>query len=381
MNPFRRISIAFGALATAAFLAVASHSVQAQRYDFQWYSGAAQTWVYEAAPKLLLDVYDDPSTPEEDVYFRIWNTIATELSYLSTISDLQIDTGTATPSMFKSLSVWNYSGYVRFFTYAPGAIPGLLDDGARLSFTGNYAVGKGASGPKPDGVNPGEYVVLKAVLADGVHYSDVVAALDVGLSSRYVEGPYNSWTAENKQTYRAGAPQGLRFTLLVHSIVPNTWNPDGHGLFMTHRRVDNDLNIAPSVTATAAAGRAIAVHDSPAAMGAEALRSAAVVLVVAPAWTDGAVLPDPQLVAAEIVQLGGARPRLVVADLTSVRVGAETWPADLVVAGTDPARVGLVTEFVLAARAARALPDAAAIAKRRGLPHEAERWEIAVIAD
>ena len=71
MNPFRRISIAFGALATAAFLAVASHSVQAQRYDFQWYSGAAQTWVYEAAPKLLLDVYDDPSTPEEDVYFRI----------------------------------------------------------------------------------------------------------------------------------------------------------------------------------------------------------------------------------------------------------------------------------------------------------------------
>ncbi len=131
----------------------------------------------------------------------------------------------------------------------------------------------------------------------------------------------------------------------------------------------------------AAAPRAIVVHDSPAEMDPKTLRRAAVVLVVAPAWKDGDVVPDPQQVAAEVARLGGARLRLVVADLTSVRVGEETWPADLVVAGTDPARVGLVTEFVLAARAARALPDASAIARRRGLPEAAADWEVAVIAD
>jgi len=131
----------------------------------------------------------------------------------------------------------------------------------------------------------------------------------------------------------------------------------------------------------AAAGRLVVVCDSPADIEAKELREAAVVLVVSPAWTDGAVAPDPQRVAAEIAQRGGARPRLVVADLTTVQIGQETWPADQIVAGTDPARVGLVTEFVLAARAARALPDAAAIAKRRGLPEEAAHWEVAVIAD
>lgn len=131
----------------------------------------------------------------------------------------------------------------------------------------------------------------------------------------------------------------------------------------------------------ATARRAIVVHDSPAGMDAKSLRHAAVVLVVAPAWKDGVVAPDPQQVAAEVVRLGGARPRLIVADLTSVRVGQETWLADLVVAGTDPARVGLVTEFLLAARAARALPDAGAIARRRGLPEAAADWGVAVIAD
>jgi hypothetical protein len=131
----------------------------------------------------------------------------------------------------------------------------------------------------------------------------------------------------------------------------------------------------------ATAGRVITVVEAPAELGAEALRRAEVVVAVAPAWTDGAVVPDPEAVAAEVARLGGRRPRLIVADLTTVQVGAESWPANMIVAGTDPARVGLVTEFVLAARAARVIPDAASIARRRGLSEAAATWEIAVIAD
>jgi hypothetical protein len=90
---------------------------------------------------------------------------------------------------------------------------------------------------------------------------------------------------------------------------------------------------------------------------------------------------DPQRLAERAIQAGRPAPRLVVADLTSVQVGAEPWAADMIVAGADPARVGLVTEFVLAARSARALPDAAAIARRRGLAPDAATWATAVIAD
>jgi hypothetical protein len=131
----------------------------------------------------------------------------------------------------------------------------------------------------------------------------------------------------------------------------------------------------------ATTGRTITVLDAAAKLGADALREAAVVVVVTPAWTDGAVVPDPAAIAGEVVRLGGRRPCLVVADLTTVQVGAERWAADMIVAGTDPARVGVVTEFVLAARAARAIPDAASIARRRGLPGTAATWELAVIAN
>lgn len=131
----------------------------------------------------------------------------------------------------------------------------------------------------------------------------------------------------------------------------------------------------------ATTNRVLTVLDSPAGLASDALRKAAVVVAIAPAWTNGAVVPDPEAVAAEVLRFGGRSPCLVVADLTSPQVGGERWPADMIVAGIDPARVGLVTEFVLAARAARVLPDAAAIARRRGLPGDAADWDVAVIAD
>jgi hypothetical protein len=76
--------------------------------------------------------------------------------------------------------------------------------------------------------------------------------MNVGISTAYVEGIYNTWTTAQKTAYRAGASQGLRIALLVHSIVPNTYNPDGHGLFVTHRLVASADETTPRITVLSA---------------------------------------------------------------------------------------------------------------------------------
>ena len=89
-------------------------------YDFQWYSGASQPWVYEAAAMLSIDVYEDLSTPENDVFFKIRNNISTPLGYLSRIFQVQIDTGTTAPAMFSNLGIWDSSPDVYFYNQTPG---------------------------------------------------------------------------------------------------------------------------------------------------------------------------------------------------------------------------------------------------------------------
>jgi hypothetical protein len=210
-------------------------SAQALTYDFTWYSGASQTWVYEAGPKLLVDVYEDLSTPENDVFFRFRNGIDTDLGYLSSIVELEIDTGTVAPNMFAGVSIWDHSTGVNFNMYTPCSPTTLLCGSTRIAWSGDYASGGLAnSGPKSAGVNPDEYLTLRAMLGDGFGFSDVGDALSVGMSSSYVDGHYGEWSTAQKNIYRAGATEGLRFALLVQSIVPNSWNPDGHGLFVTH---------------------------------------------------------------------------------------------------------------------------------------------------
>ena len=123
------------------------------------------------------------------------------------------------------------------FTIKLPEIPLNLIDLAspRISWTGDYAVGNINVGvPKTDGVNPGEYATIRAVLNNGFQFADVINAMDIGLTTTYVDGPYSDWTQAEKDAYRAGAPTGLRFAMLVHSIVPNEWNQDGHGLFVTN---------------------------------------------------------------------------------------------------------------------------------------------------
>jgi hypothetical protein len=210
-----------------------------------------------------VDVYEDPTTPENDVFFRLRNGLDVPLYYngepldhsQSSLVDLQFDTGSLQPSMFSELSIWSFSGDVKIQMNAPGNPSTLLDQSgsiSRIAWSGEYAFGrKSTSVTKTDGVNPAESLTLRAVLAPGVTFADVIAALDRGMSSAYVAGHFGEWTTAQKQTYRAEAPKGLRIAILMQSIVPNAWNPDGHGLYVTRGRAAPPVSAPVIESATA----------------------------------------------------------------------------------------------------------------------------------
>ena len=252
--PFLQFRSIFSWLVVALFFSLPSHAETTYSYDFQWYSGASQTWVFDAAPMLIVDVYEDFSTPENDVFFKFYNNINTELGYDSSLDFLQIDTGTDAPNMFSELSIWDSSPDVLFNITSPGTPLTLIDlAAARISWEGDYAMGKiSDSAPRSDGVNPGEFVTFRAILSPGLQFADVINAMNVGITTTYVYGPYVGWTQAEKDAYRAGAPLGLRFSLLVRSIVPNSWHQDGHGLFVTNALINIDTNVSPQITSLSA---------------------------------------------------------------------------------------------------------------------------------
>jgi hypothetical protein len=253
VNP--SFGLARKALALCGALLGLSASAEVHTYDVVWYSGASQTWVYEAGAKVLVDVYDDLATPENDVVFRIRNAIDTELGYQSSVSDLQIDTGTVSPDMVSgmNLDLANSVGFFDYYVYPPGSKKTLIDDAAnRVAWMGEFAAGRTKNADRTGGVNPGEALVLRLQLAPGVTFTDVIQAVDTGLSTTYLEGRYNQWTNAQRALYRAEAVKGLRVALLVHSIVPNSWHPDGHGLFVLHRKVSVGDEGGPQITAATA---------------------------------------------------------------------------------------------------------------------------------
>ncbi len=111
-------------------------------------------------------------------------------------------------------------------------------------------------------------------------------------------------------------------------------------------------------------------------VGAEAL-----VLVVAPDWDGKEVVPDPSAVAADLARAGWPAPRLVVVDLLEPTVGPGGWAADMMVAGTDTARVALATDYILRARAEGKVPDLPELARRRGLPEGELGWSVESLVD
>ncbi|HID45709.1 MAG TPA: hypothetical protein EYP34_08145, partial [Chromatiaceae bacterium] len=244
----------FACLAIIGLLPFSAYARTTYTYDFQWYSGADQPWVHDASSKLVVQVYEDTNTPENDVYFTFRNKIDTVLGEGSSIVFTQIDTGTDAPDMFNSISIWDHSPGIAYHMNPVGNPYTLIDIAAdRIDWNGDYAPGKiSDSAPKTDGINPNQYITFKAILKDGMTFADVINAMNVGMTTSYVTGPYNEWTQAQKDAYRAGAPAGLRFAYLVHSIVPNSWHPDGHGLFVTNSQVSVTNNEEPQITSLTA---------------------------------------------------------------------------------------------------------------------------------
>ncbi len=208
-----------------------------QTYDFFWYAGATPDFVWQAATSLKLDVYEDASTPENDVLFRFRNVIDNGYDE-GGIVNLFVDTG-AEGSLFTGFSL-AYRSSSALFT-SPGDIDAQNMDSGQAAFmqfgkvelSPEFSYGRAVSG-WTSSVAPGEFITLRATLAAGADLADVFGAIDAGLASNYSDAGY--WTQMTPQEladYKAGASQGLRFSMLFHGVVPNYVNQDGHGLYVT----------------------------------------------------------------------------------------------------------------------------------------------------
>ena len=208
-----------------------------QTYSFFWYAGATPDFVWQAGTSILLDVFEDHSTPQNDVLFRFRNVIDNGYDE-GGIVNLFMDTGSA-GDLFSDVSIGARSA--GSFFYNPGDLdPANLDSGqvaflqfGKVALTPEMAWGRSETG-LISGVNPGEFLSLRATLADGADISDVFGALDLGLAGNYTAAPYwGQMTSEELAEYKADASAGLRFGMLFHGVVPNYVNQDGHGLYVT----------------------------------------------------------------------------------------------------------------------------------------------------
>ncbi len=238
-------------------------------YDFTWYSGALEVWCYQGAGRVFVDVFEDPAWPDS-VFFRFRNGLGNPLYFdgqlldhsLSSIVGIQLDTGTALPGMFTSVIRHDAVGYVEMPVHIPGTPQTLLDQSgsiSRIAWSGDFGASRRSESlPKTDGINIDESLTLRAQLAAGVTFANVVAAMDVGMSDAYVsKDSYLLWTTAEKTLYRATATAGLRVAMEVNSIVPNTWDPDGHALYVSRGRVDPTAAGAPQITSVTATPMAL----------------------------------------------------------------------------------------------------------------------------
>jgi Ca2+-binding RTX toxin-like protein len=201
-------------------------------YDFFKFGGAPTDFVSAAGPSLLLDVYEDLSTAENDVVFRLRNTLDNDYDS-STIVNIAFDTGTMGSALFTAVSISGQSPGVSL--QMPGNSDSLLG-GDNIRFTKDYTIGfSDSTATGSDGVNLNEWLSVRALLAPLYDFADVISALGTGMASTYTDALDTAhMTDEEKSEYNAGAVQGLRVSLLLWSVVPNSVESAGHGLFVTH---------------------------------------------------------------------------------------------------------------------------------------------------
>ena len=110
------------ALFSAVLLGPLTVGAQVFSYDFVWYTGAKQTWVYEAGQRITVDVYQDASLGDGVVLFRFKNGLDDPLIYngavldhsLSIDAEQQFDTGTEDPGMITGVYIWEAYGDEKF---------------------------------------------------------------------------------------------------------------------------------------------------------------------------------------------------------------------------------------------------------------------------
>lgn len=136
-----------------------------QTYNFFWYAGANPDFVWQAGTSILMDVFEDHSTPENDVLFRFRNVIDNGYDE-GGIVNLFMDTGSV-HGLFTDVSIGARSAGALFTS--PGDLdPANLDSGqsaflqfSKVALSPEMAWGRAASG-LISGVNPGEFLSLRA---------------------------------------------------------------------------------------------------------------------------------------------------------------------------------------------------------------------------
>lgn len=193
-HSLRRSSLA-ALVATALMAPVATADV----YDFSMMTGGATGTLAWAGKHVLVEVTQGPTSPASTVLFKFTNAIPVPAGdpQTSNIVGIWFDTGTQTDlftgmsvaAMTSGVSMIMNTNYVHVFfeRFKPAITP-------------NYTVTRTPNYNTNWGVSPGESLTIAATLAPGKSLSDVLDALDQGITS-------------------ATAASGLRVVALVQHIL------------------------------------------------------------------------------------------------------------------------------------------------------------------
>ncbi|UCF68613.1 MAG: hypothetical protein JSV80_04785 [Acidobacteriota bacterium] len=103
-------------------------------------------------------------------------------------------------------------------------------------------------------------------------------------------------------------------------------------------------------------------------------------VVIAPVWSADGTEPRLEAIAEALETRGYPQPDLVLSDLFTPRIGAESWAADTLVAASGWKPVALVSRYILEARARGRVPDAGALAAALQISLDELEWKRKALA-
>lgn len=173
-----RAALVAGALSIA--FSVSAQASAVYTYDFKKTGGPGGG----SGSDLFVEVSENLSTLANDVLFKftselpIYNPLK-----LPSISRLYFDTGSYTSLFTGSMSITETSGLVNLIPTTPQYHPFFQ---SVSPFTPDYQFGLSTTFPLDNplnGINPGEYAIVTAMLGGSNTFADVMSAMNVGLGS------------------------------------------------------------------------------------------------------------------------------------------------------------------------------------------------------